>query len=109
MTTVTFHTEDSYITGFQVQGHSGFAPEGEDIVCAAITSAVRMVECSVNDVMGLNAHVKVKPEETFLSLRLPGGLSPQQSSTCQTLLTGLMLHFLALHEEYPENIEVLEG
>lgn len=109
MTTVTFHTEDdSRITGFQVQGHSGYGPEGEDIVCAAITSAVRMVECSFNDVMGLKAHVKVKPEDTSITLRLPGGLSPQQQSTCQTILTGMMLHLLALHEEYPENIEVLE-
>ena len=58
MTTVTFHTEGSAITGFDAKGHSGFAQEGEDIVCAAITSAVRLVECTVNDVMGLCAAVK---------------------------------------------------
>ena len=40
MTTVTFQTEGSRIVGFEVKGHSGYAPEGEDIVCAAITSAV---------------------------------------------------------------------
>ena len=32
MTTVTFHTEGSRIVSFEVQGHSGYAPEGEDIV-----------------------------------------------------------------------------
>ena len=37
MTTVTFHTEGSRIVSFEVQGHSGYAPEGEDIVCAAVT------------------------------------------------------------------------
>ena len=67
MTTVTFHTEGSAITGFDAKGHSGFAQEGEDIVCAAITSAVRLVECTVNDVMGLCAAVKVREKDAFLS------------------------------------------
>ena len=40
MTTVTFLTEESRIIGFDAKGHSGYAEEGEDIVCAAVTSAV---------------------------------------------------------------------
>ena len=44
MTTVTFYTEGRRITGFDASGHSGFADAGEDIVCAAVTSTVRLVE-----------------------------------------------------------------
>ena len=106
MTTVTFHTEGSRIVSFEVQGHSGYAPEGEDIVCAAVTSAVRLAECAVNDVLGLEASVKVR--EDSVSLRLPGGLSQSNESTCQTLMTALMVHFAQLHEEYPDHIIVLE-
>ena len=40
--------------------------------------------------------------------RLPGGLSEANESTCQTLLTALMVHFVALAEEYPDHITVLE-
>ena len=29
-------------------------------------------------------------------------------STCQALLTGMMVYFAQLHDEYPEHIEVLE-
>ena len=108
MTTVTFHTEGSRIIGFDAAGHSGFAPEGEDIVCAAVTSAVRLVECTVNDVLGLCAGVKVHEASAQISLRLPGGLDPTAESTCQSLLTGLMVYFAQLHDEYPDNIEVLE-
>ena len=71
MTTVTFHTEGSRIVSFEVQGHSGYAPEGEDIVCAAVTSAVRLAECAVNDVLGLEAAVKVRQKDAYLSLKLP--------------------------------------
>ena len=35
MTTVTFYTEGSRIIGFDASGHSGYAEEGGDIVCAA--------------------------------------------------------------------------
>ena len=89
MTTVSFLMEQARIVGFDVQGHSGWGQEGEDIVCAAVTSAIRLVECTVNDVM-------------------PGGLSAPAESTCQNLLTGLMVYLTQLHDEYPENIEVME-
>lgn len=109
MTTVTFLTEDARIIGFDVQGHSGWGESGEDIVCAAITSAVRLVEATVNDVMGLCAAVKVREADASISLRLPGGLASTAESTCQNLLTGLMVYLAQLHDEYPDNIEVMEG
>ena len=109
MTTVTFLTEESRIIGFEVSGHSGYADAGEDIVCAAVTSAIRLVEATVNDVMGLCASVKVNQETAAISLRLPGGLAPTAESTCQNLMTGLMVYLAQLHDEYPEHIEVLEA
>ena len=108
MTTVTFYSEGSRVTGFEVRGHSGYAPEGEDIVCAAVTSAVRLVECAVNDVLGLEASVKVKEKDASISLKLPNGLGQTNESTCQTLLVALMVHLVQLAEEYPDNITVLE-
>jgi len=108
MTTVTFRMEGNRIVGFEVKGHSGYAEEGSDIVCAAVTSAVRVVEATMNDVLALAAAVKVREEDASISIRLPGGLSAAAESTCQALMTGLMLFFTELHDEYPENIEILE-
>ena len=108
MTRVEFFSEGDKITGFCCQGHSGYAEAGSDIVCAAVTSAVRLVETTVNDVLGLAASVKVREQDASISLRLPGGLSPTAESTCQTLLAGLMVYFAQLHDEYPDNIEALE-
>ena len=108
MTTVTFFSEGSRLTGFEVKGHSGFAPEGEDIVCAAITSSVRLTESVINDVLGLEAAVKVREKDASITLKLPGTLGQTNESTCQSLLTGLMVHFVQLAEEYPDHISVLE-
>ena len=98
--------EGDRVVGFTAQGHSGYAEAGSDIVCAAVTSAIRMTECAVNDVLGLEASVKVR--EDSVSLRLPGGLSQSNESTCQTLLTALMVYLTELHEEYPQHILVVE-
>ena len=53
--------------------------------------------------------MKVNEETATISLRLPGSLGQTFESTCQTLLTGMMLYLSELHNEYPENIEVLEA
>lgn len=108
MTIVTFYTEDNRVTGFEVKGHSGLAKEGQDILCAAITGAVRLTECAVNDVLGLGAAVRVKEKDASVSLKLPGGLGQTAESTCQTLLAALMVYFIQLHEEYPQYIIVME-
>ena len=108
MTTATFHTEGRRITGFTVQGHSGYASEGEDIVCAAVTSAVRLAECAVNDVLGLEAPVTVRQKDASITLKLPAQLGPANEDTCQVLLTALMVHLVQLAEEYPDHITVLE-
>lgn len=108
MTTVTFSTEGSRITGFTAQGHSGYASEGEDIVCAAVTSVVRMTECAINDVLGLEASVKVRQSDASITLKLPSSLDEDNESTCQTLLTAMMVYLVQLTEEYPDFITVLE-
>ena len=108
MTTVTFHMEGERITGFDAAGHSGYAPEGEDIVCAAVTSAVRLVEATVNDVLGLAASVKVRKHDAAILFRLPGSLGPTAESASQAILAGFMVYLTQLHDEYPDNVEVLE-
>ena len=40
MTKVEIFNHDGRIHGFSVSGHSGYAEEGSDIVCAAVSAAV---------------------------------------------------------------------
>ena len=108
MTTITFRSEGGRIIGFDSQGHSGYAEEGADIVCAAISSTIGLVIATINDVLGLAAAVKIRENDAFISLRLPGSLGQTAESTCQALLTGLMLYFTELHDAYPDHIEILE-
>ena len=107
MTTVTFHSADSRLDGFVVEGHSGYAEAGADIVCAAVSAAVGLAECTINEVLGLGAPVKASERDARISLKLPGGLGEANEHTCQNLLAGLMVYLQAMGEEYPENLIVL--
>ena len=108
MTTASFATDGSRIVSSTVEGHSGLAESGEDILCAAVTSAVRLTECAINDVLGLEAAVKVSERDASISLKLPRNLEGEADQVCQTLLAALMLYFVQLQEEYPQHIIVME-
>lgn len=108
MTTVSFHLEGPRITGFTSAGHSGYAEAGGDIVCAAVTGSVRMVDCALNEVLGLSVPVRVDEAAAEISLRLPNALAPEAERFCQTLLAAMMVYLAELHEEYPDYITVLE-
>ena len=108
MTTAEFAMDGSRVASFTIEGHSGLAEAGEDVLCAALTSAVRLTECAVNDVLGLGATVKVDEQRASISLKLPRNLEGETDSVCQTLLTSLMVYLVQLQEEYPENIIVME-
>ncbi len=106
MTKVEIFNRNGRISGFSVSGHSGYAEAGGDIVCAAVTTAVQMAECIINDVLGNHASARVKPEEPRITLTLPA--SCDDEDTVQDVLTGFMLTMCSLREQYPDHIEVLE-
>ena len=106
MTRCEFFRQDERITGFSVCGHSGYAEAGSDIVCAAISAAVSLAECTINDVCGGKAKVRVKDDDARITLTLPA--SCEEEDTIQSVLAGLLLYLVDLRDQYPDYIEVLE-
>lgn len=106
MTKVEFFNQNGRITGFCCEGHSGYAESGADIVCAAVTTAIRLAECTINDVCGSRAKTKVNEEVARITLHLPAKCDEEE--TVQAVLTGLMLTLCELRDEYPDYIEVME-
>ena len=106
MTRCEFFTENDRITGFSISGHSGYAEAGQDIVCAAVSAAVAMAECTINDVCGARAKVRVKDEQARITLTLPA--SCDEEETVQAVLAGMMVTLCSLRDDYPDYIEVLE-
>lgn len=103
MITAKFFVQDTELVGFDISGHSGYAEAGHDIVCAAVTSAVSLCECAVNDMFGANAQVSVCEERAQVCLRFT-----KLCREAELVLQALKLQLLNIEEQYPQYIQVLE-
>ena len=108
MTRTAFHLAGGRIESVEVSGHSGYAPAGEDIVCAGVSSAVMLLHALLSDVMGLEFTTRVQPDNALIFIQLPGKLDERQERQAQDAMTALMVHLTALQEQYPEYLSVVE-
>lgn len=106
MTTVEFFSQDNKLTGFTVSGHSGYGEEGTDIVCAAVSTAVKLADAAITDVLGINAKTKVNEDQTRITLKLPA--TYENEDAVQAILVAMMLTLVSLRDDYPDYIEVME-
>ena len=100
MIRIKFNKDGGLITGFECKGHSMSAEHGQDIVCAAVSSACLMAANTVTDVIGLDADAAAT--DGYLRLEIKN--SPQSA---QDILKGLEVHLCELARQYPENIKVI--
>ena len=101
MVCAVFYTaDDGVLLGFRVQGHSGYAESGEDIVCAAVSSAALMAANTVTEVLHVPAQVSVKDGDLHFMVL------PKDARQCRDVFSGFKLHMLSLEEQYPDYISV---
>ena len=100
MTTVSLLKQNGRFFGFSSQGHSGRAEAGEDVVCAAVSEAVRFAG-NLLEAFGHKVEVKAgeKKAEINLSVKRPDAVS---ESVFGTFLSEMRL----IEEEYPKNVVI---
>ena len=103
MIVVRFFCPDGLYTGFSVRGHAGLAPAGEDILCAAVSSAAYMTANTLTDVCKAPCDVSVSDGD--MAVRL----AEQDARSVQDLLKGFSLHMRELSRQYPEKMKVIYG
>ncbi|XOQ44422.1 MAG: Ribosomal-processing cysteine protease Prp [Clostridium sp.] len=97
-----FTFPDGKDAGFRISGHSGAGEEGNDIVCAAVSSAAYMTANTITDIAGIHASVSVK--DGYMDCKI----APEDAKACSILLKGLRLHLSALRQQYPQNIQIID-
>ena len=101
MTTVKLIRSKSGYVGFEVRGHTGWSINGDDILCAAISSAVQLVANGITECAGEKACVKT--EEDTVRLRLK---SESSKESVQVLFEAFRLHMSLLAKQYEDNISI---
>ena len=88
--------------GYVVKGHAGWAEEGRDIVCAAVSSLTCTCVNALESVCGLNPEVRVSKGSMWV--RLPG----DPGHDAQVVLGVLRQGLTDLREQYPDFIAINE-
>ena len=100
MTRSKFFIRNGVLCGFVLNGHSGAGSQGNDLVCASISSAAYMTANTITDVCG--CHAEALDSDGNMSVQV----EEQDCSRCQDILKGFRLHMEALQKQYPNYITV---
>lgn len=102
MTTVSFSKKNGKFQSFRVGGHSGYAEEGSDIVCAAISAMTMLTINTITERFTVPSDVSVDEENAVIdfSLRL------LDERGCD-LIAGLYHEMVALANDYPSFVRVI--
>lgn len=103
MITVKFFTERGKLQGFEVKGHSGLAERGNDILCAAVSSACYMTVNTLTEVLKIETDIKVN-EDGYMK-----AVVSDMTSEAENLLKGFQMHITALAKDYRKNLKVIYG
>jgi len=106
MVRVCFSAQSGRIKKFCVCGHSGYAEEGKDIVCAAVSACVQLVETAINDQIHANATVKVDRKKPRIALTLPDMLREDALIRCGDVLRAFYRVMRAQEKKYGKYLKV---
>lgn len=87
MITITVGTRRNSYVSFTSKGHAGYAPEGQDIVCAAVSALI------INTVNSLERftedEVEVQEKDGFVSFRFVKPITERGTLLMDSLVLGL--------------------
>lgn len=105
MTNVTIHKTGEKIVGFIIDGHTGFADFGEDIVCASLSLLAITAVNSLNIVAGIDEgdiDYETNDESGYLKVRT-NNINDKSDVIYNSFLVGIQL----LIEDYSDYITLI--
>ena len=101
MTTVALLLRGGELVGFDITGHTGLARSGQDILCAAISSAAYLTANTIIEI--ISAEAKTAVADGKMSLLV----SARDEEKCRSILKGFELHIKQLCEQYPNGVRII--
>ena len=95
-----FESENGRFCKCSVKGHAGFADAGQDIVCAAVSSAVQLTANLITETFQEQAEVSADDNLISIVLKHP------DAGNGFLILEGLLTHLQCISEDYPRTIKL---
>ena len=90
---------DRYSNRIEIKGHAGYAPPGQDIVCAGISALVQTLVQSIEELTQDKIQYVMEPGTVYIK---HGDLS----ECAQTLVDAFFIGAQMIADEYPDNVRV---
>lgn len=99
--------EKGSLVGFTAQGHAGYAPDGRDIVCSAVSALTETAVLGLKERLQLPIGVSVDEKDgihCILSKECSGAQVAQAGIVLDTLLLGLQ----SIEADYGKYLSIIE-
>ncbi len=108
MINITVVRIGEFISTIEVSGHSGYAVEGSDIVCSAVSTLVQNCEKGLKELLGIKTKYVVDVKKPYLSITLPNNMTEVEKHDANILTDSTMLGLYDLADSYPKYITIKE-
>jgi len=105
MTKATIYMKEENIVGFKIEGHSGYADIGQDIVCAAISTIAQATAKGITEVLCMCASEMCDSLSGYMKFYVEDD-GTVRFSHAQTLLKTMMLTLTDIQWQYPDFLKV---
>ncbi len=106
MTKVNVFKKGNEYTRIICDGHTGYGVEGEDIVCAALSSVVQTAALGMLSVAGANIDIIRDDKEGYFEIVVPNDLSPDVQHDVQVIFATMMCGVSDIYTEYSDFIDM---
>lgn len=86
--------------GIKISGHAGYAPQGQDIVCAAVSAITQTLIKSIEDLTSDKIECEISPGKADIRYR-------NLSEKSRTLVDSFFIGICMIADEYPENVRIV--
>ncbi len=113
MTTIIFYKSNGIYYGFEEQGHTGYGEEGEDPLCAALSSMTMLIINTIEVSYVSNVDYTIDEETTDVKVIVKSALPKyEKDEKKQYAISGLIqayfFQLMDLVEDYYEFLDVRE-
>ena len=111
MTKITFFRSGGSFYGFREQGHTGYADEGQDILCAALSAMTMLIVNTIELAYASDVDYSVNEGATEIKVMSKAALAEfedddQKRYAVSGLFCGYFYQLNDLTEEYYDNLSV---
>jgi len=106
VTVIRIGKKNGKIVSVECDGHTGYGVEGEDVVCAALSSIVQTAVLGLMGVAGLNVNLKRNYKDGYLSFTVPESASERERHDADVILETMLMGIADLYEGYSDFIEL---